>query len=372
MKKVSNFLTLPMFALAVCLLISCSKFKDIIDVGGHDGKGYVYTMSNDTSQNSILAYKQDANGMLSYSSTVNSGGKGLGRGLGSQGPLIFDKTSMMLFAVNAGNNTISSFTVSSDGKLKLYQTISSGGTTPISLTVYKSLLYVVNNGGNISGYKISSSGQLTMIPGSIQPLSRGDAGPGEILFQPDGSHLVVTEKATYKICTFKVNSTGAAESAVVNPSYSETPFGFAFAGDNQLIITNAYGGNAGQSVITSQTIGDNGITTLASAVPTQQTSACWVTLTKDQEYAFATNAMSGTISSLHLGGKNRLELVDGAVARTGTSPTEIILSGNAEYIFNLNSASHSISGYQILPKGRLLNVGETTGLPPAAAGLAAY
>ncbi len=372
MRKVIQILSVTIFAMAGTFLISCNKLGGIFDMGNSGSKGYVYTMSNDAAKNSILIYKQDVNGMLSYGSMVSSGGKGMGAGLGSQGAVILDKSSMLLFAVNAGDNTISSFKVSSDGNLKLAQTVNSGGTMPISVTVFKSLLYVVNSGGNICGFKVSNNGDLMMIPGSTQPLSKGDAGPAEIMFQPDGSHLVVTEKNTNKICTFKVTGTGAAEAPVVNPAYSETPFGFTIAGDNQLIITNAFGGNAMQSVITSLTVGATGVTGLSSAVPTQQTSACWITLSKDQDYAFVTNTMSNNISSLHIGAKNKLQLVDAAVAKTGANPTDIELSGNGEYIYSMNSGSHSISQFQVLPKGRLLSMGEVTGMPAFAVGLAAY
>lgn len=199
MRVLNNILTVMIFALTGTALVSCNKS----DYVRHRGEGFVYTMSNDTARNSILVYMQDAKGKLSYAATVNSGGKGLGRGLGSQGPLIIDKSKMMLFAVNAGDNSISSFKISSNGSLTLLHTINSGGITPVSLAVNRSLLYVVNNGGNISGFRIGANGELTGIPGSAQPLSRGDAGPGEILFQPDGSHVVVSEKNTHRICTIK-------------------------------------------------------------------------------------------------------------------------------------------------------------------------
>jgi len=38
---------------------------------------------------------------------VNSGGAGYGAGLGSQGALILNETHSWLFAVNAGDNTVS-------------------------------------------------------------------------------------------------------------------------------------------------------------------------------------------------------------------------------------------------------------------------
>ncbi|MEO5999031.1 MAG: beta-propeller fold lactonase family protein [Chitinophagaceae bacterium] len=373
MRKVINILSITIIAMAGSFLISCNKLNEIFNPKDHmDNMGFVYTMGNGADKNTVLVYKQDANGKLSFGTVYNSGGKGLGKGLGSQGALILDKASMMLYAVNAGDNTISSFKVASNGTLQLHQTIGSGGTMPISLSVYKSWLYVVNGGGNICGFKVSGMGDLSMIPGSMQKLSNGDAGPAEILFQPDGSHLVVTEKNTNKICTFKVNSMGVAEAPVVNPAYAETPFGFVIAGVNQLIITNAFGGAAGKSVISSLSVGDNGVTGLTSSVPNMQTSVCWITLTKDEDYAYVTNTSSNTISSLHIGAKNRLELVDATAAKTGTAPIDIIVSSDAKFIFNVNSMSRSISGYKIMPTGGLKNVSEVMDLPASAAGLAVY
>lgn len=230
----------------------------------------------------------------------------------------------------------------------------------------------MNNGGNICGFNLSNAGDLSMIPGSIQKLSNGDAGPAEILFKPDGSFLVVTEKNTNRICTFKVSSMGVAGTPMVNPAYSETPFGFVFTGDNQLIITNAYGGSPGLSVVTSLSLGSDGVPGLTNAVPTMQTSVCWVTLSKEQDYAFAANTSSNTISSLHIGVKNRLELVNAAAAKSGVSPTDIILSTSGDFVYNINSMSHSISEYKVLPKGGLMNLGQITDIPSYAAGLAVY
>src|SRR5689334_9912543 len=53
-------------------------------------EGYVYTESNDATQNSILIYKQHHDGTLSLVNTVASGGSGNGTALGSQGALVLD------------------------------------------------------------------------------------------------------------------------------------------------------------------------------------------------------------------------------------------------------------------------------------------
>ncbi|MEP7171085.1 MAG: beta-propeller fold lactonase family protein [Bacteroidota bacterium] len=140
--------------------------------------GFVYTESNDAAQNSILSYKQHADGHLSLESTTNSGGAGNGAGLGSQGAVIIDGQHQWLFAVNAGDNSVSSFEMHNNGSLTLAHTAPSGGTTPISLTAYHNLLYVVNSGSdNIKGFQIGAGGSFTDIAGSVQSLSATGSGP---------------------------------------------------------------------------------------------------------------------------------------------------------------------------------------------------
>jgi len=351
---------------------SCEKIGDFIDHGHSKGsKGYVYTTSNAAGKNSILIFKQDADGKLSYKTSVASGGAGKGMGLGSQGSLILDKHHKWMYTVNAGDNTISSFKVTDEGEVTLHQTIASGGMMPISVTVNESLLYVVNSGGNICGFKIASNGWLSKIEGSSHSLSSATAGPAEILFKPDGSALVVTEKATNKILVFKVNGNGVAQPAVSYPAQAETPFGFVFAGKDHIIVTDAFGGRPGESVVTSFTLGGNNLT-LKSSVPIHQAAACWVVLTKNEDYAFVTNTASNSISSLRVASNGSLQLVNSVAATTDKSPTDICLSGNASFVYTVNEMSRTIGGYRILHNGDLHPLGNVPGLSPSAVGLAAF
>src|SRR5260370_27998521 len=57
---------------------------------GQHSSGAVYVLSNQATANSVLVYKRDSNGNLTYSSSVPTGGTGAGSGgdpLGSQGSL---------------------------------------------------------------------------------------------------------------------------------------------------------------------------------------------------------------------------------------------------------------------------------------------
>jgi 6-phosphogluconolactonase len=92
-------------------------------------KGAVYTLSNSPAGNAVLAFPRAANGSLGAPVPYPTGGNGTGAGLGSQGAVVLSKTRHELFAVNAGSNSVSLFSVTNDG-LELESTVPSGGTTP--------------------------------------------------------------------------------------------------------------------------------------------------------------------------------------------------------------------------------------------------
>jgi 6-phosphogluconolactonase len=338
-------------------------------------EGYVYTESNDAAKNSILIYKQHSDGTLSFVDSVASGGAGIGTGLGSQGALVLDNQHQWLYAVNAGSSSISAFRVHSDGSLTRSCTVSSDGTTPVSLTVYNNWLYVVNStSADICGFTIGSSGTLTKIDGSSQSLSSTTAGPGEIKFHPGGMALFVTEKATNKLAVFSVNAQGVAGSGTFNNSVGQTPYGFDFAHTkNYLIVSNAGAGVVNGGSCSSYTTDNNGnINLISGEVKDFQSAPCWLRTTRYGRFAFTTNAASNSISSYYISPYGGLYLVFFANTTTNEGPIDIVVSGNNGYVYNINSKSHTISEYKRGLLGTLNNIGEIPGLPPAAVGLAAY
>src|SRR5690606_29690218 len=109
MKRTTSCYFLAFIVFLITFNTSCEKIGDYIHHGHTKAStGYVYSMSNTVDKNSILVYRQDAGGRLAYKTSVTSGGAGKGMGLGSQGALILDKNKKWMYAVNAGDNTISS------------------------------------------------------------------------------------------------------------------------------------------------------------------------------------------------------------------------------------------------------------------------
>jgi DNA-binding beta-propeller fold protein YncE len=185
----------------------------------------VFVQTDNLTGNQVVAYSRAADGTLTQQGIYGTGGLGgqlagsVVDHLASQGALSYDPADGLLFAVNAGSNTISVFAVFGD-RLALREVISSGGSFPSSITVHDGLVYVLNaaEGGSVQGYAVAA-GRLVSIPGSSRALGLSTEGeqfthtPGQVAFSPDGSKLIVTTKAAgQSIDVFRVNSSGRVRS----------------------------------------------------------------------------------------------------------------------------------------------------------------
>ncbi|MFF2876504.1 lactonase family protein [Gottfriedia sp. NPDC057991] len=206
----------------------------------------VYIMTNMDNMNQVIAFSRNLNGMLTFMEAYATNGKGTGikevtgatandgvDPLASQGALTLSKDGHLLFAVNAGSNTISSFIVNENGSLTLVDVRPSGGNQPNSIGVSGNLLYVSNVGSpdnnfasNITGFGIDANGRLSQIPGSTHTLSTANAQPAQVLFTPDGSKLLVSELTTNHLSVFNVNRNGTLSGPVINDSKMNNRFSF--------------------------------------------------------------------------------------------------------------------------------------------------
>jgi 6-phosphogluconolactonase len=339
--------------------------------------GAVYTLTNDPGGNAVAAFDRAPDGALKPAGTFPTGGTGTGGGLGNQGGLVLGPGSRHLFAVDAGSDEISSLAVERDG-LRLVDTVPSGGDTPVSVTAHGDLLYVLNAGGaagpgNITGFRIGRGGELRQIAQSTRPLSADQTGPAQIEFDPSGDVLVVTEKATNAIDTYTVGRDGRASGPDVFASAGQTPFGLAFAGDDTLIVSEAFGGTA--SALSSYDADrDGGLATITSSLfAGSQRASCWVVVTDDDRVAFTTNTASGTISSYAIGHDGGLSLLDDVAVQPGGAPIDAALSRGSRFLYVLNAAQNRIGAYSVGRDGTLetLTGFGASGLPAGANGLVA-
>ncbi len=334
------------------------------------GPGNVYTLTNQVAGNAVAVFSRGADGRLSAAGTVATGGTGTGASLGSQGAVALSNDARLLFAVNAGSNDVSVFTVSPAG-LTLTSRTASGGTLPISLSVHGNVLYVLNAGGagNISGFIVGTGGDLTAIAGATLPLSGTSVGPAQVQFSPDGSRLVVTEKATSRLDVYAVDANGVASWLSTTPSAGGTPFGFAFGLRNDLFVSEATGSAS------SYVLDASGTPALVSgAVSTHQGAPCWAVVTQDGRFGFTGNG-AGSVSAFTIATDGAISLVDanGGTALIGAGINDIALSQNSRYLYVLRTGgAQAILAFRVAPDGHLTPLGPIVGLPNGTRGLAAF
>ena len=361
------------FALLLTAVVALSSLPSLAAAGA------VYTLNNSSSGNAVLVYSRSADGQISLAGTFATGGTGTDKGLGNQGALAIEATNQFLFAVNAGSNNISVFRIGGNG-LHLVETVPSGGLQPISVTVCRKVLYVLNHGGaaggndTIAGFSVSAHGHLRPIVSGLL-LSATSVGPAQIGFNNDGDVLLVTEKNTNNIDVFSVDDDGVAVGPTVIPSAGQTPFGFAFGKRNQVFVSDAFGGGAGAGALSSYAITDSALRIVANAVGDKQNAPCWVVLTNDGRFAYITNTGSGNVSGYRVGFDGALQLLNasGLTANTGTgrTPLDAAISNDARFLYVLTPGTGNIQGFEISLDGSLSPLTQAAGIPSSASGLVA-
>ena len=337
--------------------------------------GSVYTLSNEAAGNRVLMFSRSSNGMLASQEAFETGGAGTGAGLGSQGAVALSDSKQWLVAVNAGSNSITSFSVSPSG-LSWVSTVGSGGNMPVSVTVHNDLVYVLNAGAgnNISGFRISADGELWPLEGSIKSLSAMNAGGAQVSFANDGDVLVITEKNTNMIISYKIDSDGLPGMMHALASANATPFGFAVGKHGIIYVSEAGGGAPGASTVSSYQVNDDGTIQLIDGPNAAgQTAACWVVDVNNGKYVYATNTGSGNISSFRADNSGGLEVQEAAAGVTGigSAPIDAALSNNSKYLYALLSGTATIAAFQVTSDGSLEWIQNTGGLPDGTTGLAA-
>lgn len=357
----------------VCLLAAIMPANAWDGDDDGDDAHYVYTINNRTDTNGVMVLRRTADGRLTPVGPAATGGRGTGAGLGSQGALAMSNGGKWVIAVNAGSNDVSVLRSSETG-LTLASRTPSGGQMPISVAISGRTVYVLNAGApnNITGFTLGNDGSLTAIANSTKSLSGPSVGPAEVAFSPDGDYLIVTEKASNLIDVFPVDNHGVAGARVTSPSQGVTPFGFAFGKRNRLFVSEAFGGAANASTASSYTLAGNGsLQVVSGAVPTNQTAACWLIVSKDGRFAYTTNTGSRTVSLFRIDPNGSLTLVASVAGSTPAGGAiDAAFSGSGRYLHVLTANTATIVTFRVHADGSLTEVNTVTA-PPSAVGLVA-
>ena len=346
----------PKFNLLVCATIVATHWGVTANAQlGSEGSvvsGAVYTMTNDASQNSILVYSRNSNGLLTFRGPVSTHGRGSGGMLDplqSQGSLVLSQDGSFLFAANPGSGTIATFRVVPSG-LAFIGEADSGGAEPISIAIHGDLLYVLNT-ASITGFRILRDGRLSEIPSSTRFLAAvggRDLGASDIAFNPNGSFLAVTERVANQIVVFPVQADGTTGTPVANNSNGNTPFSEAFTPTGVLVVAEAAGGGpGGGSAASSYAIADGGtLQVISGSVPSQGAGACWDILTRDGKFSVLTNAGSSNETLFSVSPTGQLSFHSITSAGPNTAPLDTALTADGLFLYTLDGAAGSISEFR--------------------------
>jgi 6-phosphogluconolactonase (cycloisomerase 2 family) len=333
----------------------------------------VFVQTDNTAGNTIVAYTPTSGGGLQQAGTYPTGGNGGATNgsvvdhLSSQGSLAYDRRAGLLYAVNAGSNTITVFRVFGDSLIRS-QVIGSGGQFPVSIAVHGSQVFVLNawGGASVAGF-LQFGGYLIPVPSWTRDLNLGTSSstvftgtPGQIGFTPDGSQLLVTTKnAADTVDVFHDGLFGPSAEPTVTSLPGAIPFGFTFDQYGHLALVET-----GTDTVATFAIAPGGTLTQLGSAATGQVATCWITAAP-QGTLYASNAGSGTESTLSTE-------PDGAVTLQGTTPTDAgtvdaSVSSDGQYLYVQAGGPGNVDAYHINPGGSLTQTGSVT-VPGAVGG----
>lgn len=383
-------------AIALFLLVMCCGYSAFAQpspgfltfFGNHwrysrdDKGGQIYVMTNESKGNKIVVYARDPRGKLRAlpGATVSTGGRGGGDNapndpLGSQKSLVHDNARNMLFAVNAGDNTVSVLDTSgASGRPRLTNRVPSGGYIPVSLAVSDDLLYVLNAGGagSVATFSIGAQGRLTLRGVIELGLSNATSIPFEQIMAPGqvgvdalARRLMVIHARGQEVLTASLDDQGVPFGPFTSThTPGIVPFAFDVTRYGTVVVAEAGSG----SVTSFDPPADGPLTVKSGAVTSGQGATCWI-LAHDDGYVYTANTASNSISLYRVSRTGGLTLIDGAAGTTGNAPADITFANGQGFLYSLNPLSGDISGFAIdREDGHLIPV-ETQGGLPVAAGI---
>jgi hypothetical protein len=237
----------------------------------------------------------------------------------------------------------------------------------VSIAVSGRLVYVANQGPgtspgdtNYTGFRLRD-GQLSPIADSTVALP-GNAVPGQVLFNADGTRLVGTRIGTSAIDSFIVVRHGLllpAESSPFSAQAFSPPQGYgqlgsAFSPTNldQLFVSDAHVASGGPApgLVSSFTDDPYGALTPigASPVPNDGTASCWVEISHDGSFLFVVNTASGTVSSYAIAADGSLSFLQSTPAiALGAGAEDARLSPDGSTLWVVQAGADAVTGFSV-------------------------
>jgi 6-phosphogluconolactonase (cycloisomerase 2 family) len=342
----------------------------------------LYTQTNETA-NAVVHFKRQSDGSLVKSDSalttgvgtnaVNVAGATVPDSLASQHSLVIGADAKTLFNVNAGDDSISAFSIDqTTGALTLLKkSAATAGHRPNSLALDNGILYsTFQSGANaLAAYKVGADGSLTQVA-AYDLNALGDisgASPTQVVASPDGTSIIVNAgTGSGAILSFPVNADGTLGTPVTTTTLA-TPFAGAFlpqktnpvylATSTSLTSLTEFSDAAGLLTLVN--------TAAATGVP-GVAAPCWLVLDPTGTFAFVGNG-SGAISSYSVSPTTGVALVNATAATEpgvktgiGAVAADSWVSADGKFLYAAYLGDDKVVAYSIGLNGSLAKIGETT------------
>lgn len=391
--------------------------------------GHLYMQTNEV-KNVIVHYARAANGALSEVERVATGGAGSGtfkpisgqesspNAFEGAGSVILSPDHGLLFATNGGDNSVSSFAVAEDGRLKLVDRKATGsaiegksGTAKsLAYSPSKKMLYVLHSFGpdHLRLMSVDGDGKLTPRKEryTVNTQDKNDRVPTMVVLSPDGKFLVVgttfdrpiahvglypdgspilwvpEKDGSYKviasnapdpdgIIVFPLGNDGVPGAGKFQDGKGASPFYIAFLNNRPDTFVIGYAVSDAVAVATLDGDGKISVGPLVKidTSPGLPSELCWAAISPDDRFVFATNFGYSYITSFRMNGKG-LEVAkdpacpkvpgDGTARGLNTTvtsgPSDNWVSPDGAFLYQIYGNASKLVGYATQTDGSLKEV----------------
>jgi len=297
------------------------------------------------------------------SGAVSQAGDAVATGVQPQAMAITPDGSA-LFIANSGDNTISAYSVNSDGTLKAQGSTPTAGQFPIALAIDPSgkfLFAADQQSGDVSAYTISSASLTSVGATPTQTQGSPSSNPSALAVSPSGSFLYVANSATNAVLGFSYDSNGALSPLPApNPNPCATAPGYCIAvGANPAGLAFSRCAGISSASATCPTADDNNLFVANSGSNNISIfSACIQT-------SAACAAANGTLTAIP----------SGATVAACCGPANFMIDPAGNFVYVLDRGSAEVGQYTYSPVTGILTALSTTvpstGVSPFSSGITA-
>jgi 6-phosphogluconolactonase (cycloisomerase 2 family) len=397
---------------------------------GDAPEGHLYMQTNEL-RNAIVHYHRSATGPIAEVDRVATGGSGSGEFKPTSGQesapnafegaesVILSPDRRFLFATNGGDNSVSSFTVGEDGRLTLVDVCRTGNPVEGRSGTAKSLayapetatLYVLHSFGpdHLRLMSVSEDGKLTARPEryTVNTHDKPDristmvvlAPNGRFVFvgttfdepasaNPDGSPILWVPRAGRGpggplksiasnapdpdgLAVFPVREDGSLGNAKFHDANGGSPFFIAFLHHrpDTFVVGEAVGDGCVLGTIDDEGNVEIGPLVKIDTSPGLPTELCWLSVSPDDRFVYATNFGYSYLSSFQINGKGLEIAADPACPRVSgdgsfralnntvsSGPSDSWLTSDGAYLYQIYGNASRLVGYATQPDGSLQEV----------------